>query len=312
MIQATSPHSFRPVLEIEGVQRHFGEPELVLDDVHLRMEPGEVVGLLGKNGAGKTTLIRMVLGMVHPHAGSVKVFGLSPQDDPVAVKQRIGYVSDAQVLPPYLRARDVFEMHAGLFPTWDPKLAQSLKERFEISGTKKIRDMSKGEARRVAVACAIAHRPQLLLLDEPSSGFDPAARREFLEIALEHLNGTGSSILFSSHQLDDVERLASRIAFLHGSRMVLDEPLVELQEAFSLVLGEGGADHVLALRTLKSCVTARVAGDQVHALFRSSGEDALAAATSVSEGARFASRRPRLEDVFIELVESRVQPREIR
>ena len=128
-------------------------------------------------------------------------------------------------------------MHASLFPTWDPELAQRLKERFEISGAKKVRDMSKGEARRVAVACAIAHRPQLLLLDEPSSGFDLAARREFLETALE--------------------RLASRIAFLHGSRMVLDEPSIEFQEEFSLVLGEGGADEVLGLRTLRSCVTAR-------------------------------------------------------
>ncbi|MFT7076061.1 MAG: ABC-2 type transport system ATP-binding protein [Planctomycetota bacterium] len=113
-------------------------------------------------------------------------------------------------------------MHAELFPTWDPKLAQSLKERFEIAGARRIREMSKGEARRVAVACAVAHRPELLLLDEPSSGFDPAARREFLEVALEHLTDTGSTILFSSHQLDDVERLAGRILFLQGSRLVLD------------------------------------------------------------------------------------------
>jgi ABC-2 type transport system ATP-binding protein len=113
-------------------------------------------------------------------------------------------------------------MHAELFPTWDPKLAQSLKERFEIAGARKIREMSKGEARRVAVACAVAHRPELLLLDEPSSGFDPAARREFLEVVLEHLTETGSTILFSSHHLDDVDRLASRILFLQGSRLVLD------------------------------------------------------------------------------------------
>ncbi len=312
MIQTTPTPSVSPVLEFTAVQRHFGEPELVLDDIHLRIEPGEVVGLLGKNGAGKTTLIRMVLGMLHPHRGTVRVFGLSPQDDPVAVKQRIGYVSDAQMLPPYLRARDVFELHARLFPTWDPKLAQSLKERLEIAGAKKIRDMSKGEARRVAVACAIAHRPDLLLLDEPSSGFDPAARREFLEIALEHLADTGSSILFSSHQLDDVERLASRIVFLHGSRLVLDEPLDELHESYTILAANGSAAAITELRSVDTCVSARAVGDQVQALFRATPEDALAGASRSCPALEFAPRRPRLEDVFIELAESPLQPREVR
>lgn len=311
-IQDAPGTSADSIVEFEGVQRHFGEPEFVLDDVSFQIQRGEVVGLLGKNGAGKTTLIRMVLGMLHPHRGHVRVFGVDPRDEPVAVKQRIGYVSDAQVLPPYLRARDVFAMHAELFPTWDPKLAQSLKERFEIAGARKIREMSKGEARRVAVACAVAHRPELLLLDEPSSGFDPAARREFLEVALEHLTETGSTILFSSHQLDDVERLASRILFLQGSRLVLDEALEDLQEGYTLLVARGGPSQVTELRSSSHCVTARVVGEAVHGLFRGSESEARESALLQCPVLELTSRQPRLEDVFIELAESKVQPREVR
>ncbi len=301
-----------PVVEFEGVQRHFGEPELVLDDIGLRIDRGEVVGLLGQNGAGKTTMIRMVLGMLHPHRGEVRVFGSRPQDDPVAVKRRIGYVSDAQVLPSNLSARDVFAMHAELFRTWDPELCTKLKARFEISGAKKIRDMSKGEARRVAVACAIAHRPELLLLDEPSSGFDPAARREFLEVALEHLSETGSTILFSSHQLDDVERLASRVVFLKGSRLALDEPLESLQESLTLLVGTGEPGGVDELRKSAKCITARTAGSELRALFRASESESLHEAAAASPATSLSPRQPRLEDVFIELAESRVQPREMQ
>lgn len=311
MIQKKQSIASIAVVEFKGVQRHFGEPEFVLDDISFRVEPGEVVGLLGKNGAGKTTLIRMVLGMLHPHRGTVEVFGTCPQVDPVAVKRRIGYVSDAQMLPPYLRARDVFELHRELFPTWDPKLAARLKERFEIAGAKKVGKMSKGEARRVAVACAIAHRPELLLLDEPASGFDPAARREFVEVALEHLTDTGSTILFSSHQLDDVERLASRIVFLHGSRLVLDEPLADLQESFTLVSGTGGHERVTELRGAASCITARLIGEEVQALFRGEPADVLCETGITSPTLELLPRRPRLEDVFIELVESPVQPRQV-
>ncbi|MEM8711558.1 MAG: ABC transporter ATP-binding protein [Planctomycetota bacterium] len=166
------------VLELEGITRVYERGVRVLEDVSLGVRAGEVVGLLGANGAGKTTLIRIALGMLRPQAGTVRLFGQDPAEKPVETKRRIGYVSEDQTLPPYLRIRDVLAMHADLFADWDAQMATSLLERFELSPRSKIGKLSKGQARRVAVLCAIAHRPELLLLDEPAGGFDPAARRE--------------------------------------------------------------------------------------------------------------------------------------
>jgi len=164
------------ILELKNIHRSYDKGVPVLHGVDLELQPGEVVGLLGENGAGKTTLIKIALGMLHPHEGSVRVFGMDPRKEPVAVKKRLGYVSENQSLPGYLRIRDIIEMHRALFEQWDSKLERDLCERFEFTGKERLGKVSKGQARRVAVLCAIAHRPELLLLDEPAGGFDPMRR----------------------------------------------------------------------------------------------------------------------------------------
>jgi ABC-2 type transport system ATP-binding protein len=178
------------------------------------MSPGEVVGIIGRNGAGKTTLIRIAMGMLFPNAGSVRVFGLSPTVDPVAVKKRIGYVAEEQVLPTGSSIAALIALHRYLFPAWDDELARELLDWFRLTVRAKIGQLSKGEARQVALLCAVCHRPELLILDEPAGGLDPAARREFLETSIQLLNREGTAILFSSHYMNDVERLAGRVVLL--------------------------------------------------------------------------------------------------
>ena len=203
------------VLELKDISRSYERGAPVLEGLDLSIQPGEVVGLLGENGAGKTTLMRLAIGLLHPGKGSVRLFGKDPWKDGVEVKRRVGYVSEDQALPPYLRVDDALELHRKLFPTWDEELARELMDQFSLETNKRIGKLSKGQARRVAVTCAIAHRPELLLLDEPAGGFDPAARREFLEAALALLADEGCAVLFSSHHLADVERMAGRVVFLH-------------------------------------------------------------------------------------------------
>ena len=128
------------------------------------------------------------------------------------MKQRIGYVSEDQILPPGSTVAELIDFHRYLFPRWDNGLEHELLDRFGLSTTAKIKRLSKGEARQVALLCAICHRPDLLLLDEPGGGLDPAARREFLEASIQLLNREGSAILFSSHHMSDVERLGGRVA----------------------------------------------------------------------------------------------------
>jgi len=202
------------IVEFREVHRGYTRGVDILNGLTLGVEAGQVVGLLGRNGAGKTTLLRLAMGMLAPQSGQVRVFDLDPRRQAVEVKQRIGYVSEEQILPPFLRVGQVIDLHRGLFPTWDPALAGRLIERFDISARAKIKTLSKGQARQVALLCAVAHRPELLLLDEPAGGLDPAARREFLETSIQLLNEEGTTILFSSHHMTDVERLADRIVMI--------------------------------------------------------------------------------------------------
>jgi ABC-2 type transport system ATP-binding protein len=256
------------VLAFENIHRAYERGKDVLHGVSFGLEGGEVVGLLGKNGAGKTTLIRIAMGMLEAQRGSVRVFGLDPRQEPIEVKRRVGYVSEDQILPPFLSVREVVDLHRELFPTWDDGMAGSLAARFDLPPRARIANLSKGQARQVALLCAVSHRPELLLLDEPAGGLDPAARREFLEASIELLNEAGSTILFSSHYMTDVERMARRVVMIHEGRVLVDRGLDDLREnhCVALVPLGGGATRE-ALLALEGCLGVRERSDALHAVF---------------------------------------------
>ena len=156
-----------PVLQFKNVSRSYTKGISVLNDVSLSIAKEEVVGLIGRNGAGKTTLIRIAMGMLYPHGGSVRVFGLSPTEDPIGVKKRVGYVAEDQVLPPGSSIRELIAFHRYLFPQWDGALERQLLDRFSLPIGSRIKHLSKGQAREAALLCAVCHRPELLILDEP-------------------------------------------------------------------------------------------------------------------------------------------------
>jgi ABC-2 type transport system ATP-binding protein len=294
------------IIEFSHVHVAYGRGVDVLDDVSFTVEPGEVVGLLGRNGAGKTTLIRIAMGMLEAQRGSVRLFGLDPREHPVDVKRRIGYVSEDQILPQFLRVEGALEMHRSLFGTWDDDTARDLVARFNLPLGARIGSLSKGQARQVALLCATSHRPELLILDEPAGGLDPAARREFLETSIAHLNQTGATILFSSHHMTDVERMAARVLLLHGHRVLIDNDLDELREAFSIALipyGEHGANGTRdRLIAQAGCLAVRERSDAMHAVFHLDPEHTRDALTRLGiEGAH--CRSAALEEMFIELVE---------
>jgi len=293
-------------LEFEGVRRAYRKGVHVLDGVSFDVEPGQVVGLLGKNGAGKTTLIRMAMGMLEPQAGTVRVLGLDPRRNAVEVKRRVGYVAEDQILPAFLSVGNVIELHRQLFPSWNADMARDLMQRFELPAGAKIKTLSKGQARRVALLCAVAHQPELLLLDEPASGLDPAARREFLETSIQLLNEAGSSILFSSHYMTDVERLADRIVMIHDGGVLIDNELHELQEGFSLAMvpRTNGMDRERILR-LPHCVGVRERPAAFHAILRVAPVEAR---IEVERGLGVPDARCQavaLEDMFVELAGGR-------
>lgn len=294
------------VLELENIHRAYEKGRMVLHGVSLSVAAGEVVGLVGRNGAGKTTLLRIAMGLIHPHQGTVRVFGMDPWKQAVEIKRRVGYVSEDHILPAHLRVCEVIAMHRELFPTWDEEMASQLVERFRLNGREPIATLSKGQARQVAVLCAIAHRPELLLLDEPAGGLDPAARREFLEVAIGLLNREGTAIVFSSHNMLDVERIARRVILIHDGCLILDNDIDTLRQAYSLaVVTPRNGIGVPELRALKPCIGARPRGPALHALFAlepDQARDLLADRLGVTDAS---CTRVSLEDLFIEIVEGR-------
>ena len=292
------------LLGLRDVVRGFGGGTPVLNGVTLSVQREEIVGLLGRNGAGKTTLLHLAMGMLHPHAGSVRVFGLSPREHPVAVKKRIGYVAEDQVLPPAAAIGDLFALHRKLFPSWDAALERQLTDRFGLRDLRRtMRTLSKGEARQVALVCAVCHRPGLLILDEPAGGLDPAARREFLETSIQLLNREGTSIIFSSHHMGDVERLGGRVVLLDGGTIRLDAELDALREqhCVAMIPRAPGLDQA-AIARLPQCLRVRTVGNAFHAVFHGQPElmqwqlrDTLGVADARCE-------RVPLEELFVELV----------
>lgn len=223
-----SPSSAEAVIAIANLSRRFGA-QTVLDDVSLYAPRGSVFGLVGENGAGKTTLIKHILGLLRAEAGSVRVFGIDSVADPVAVLGRIGYLSEQPDLPGWMRVDEFMRYTQAFYPTWDAGYAEKLREQFGLKATAQIKTLSKGQCAKAGLLAAQAHRPDLLLLDEPSSGLDPIVRRDILEAVIRTVADEGRTVFFSSHLLEEIERVSDHIAMLHQGKLVFGGPLDEIK-----------------------------------------------------------------------------------
>jgi ABC-2 type transport system ATP-binding protein len=218
------------IVDLQNLTRAFG-PKKALDDVSLKLEKGTVLGLVGENGSGKTTLIKHVLGLLKPDSGSVRVFGLDPVLEPVPVLAQIGYLSEEDILPGWMRIRELQRYMQGFYTTWDQEYADQLVREFNLDATARLASLSKGQRARAGLMAALAYKPELLLLDEPSSGLDPIVRRDILGAIVRTIAEEGRTVLFSSHLLGEVDRVADRVAMIKNGRIVFCENLDELKEA---------------------------------------------------------------------------------
>jgi ABC-2 type transport system ATP-binding protein len=217
MPQNLSPE-IDPVIVIERLTRKFSDAT-ALDNLSLTIPRGVVFGLVGANGAGKTTLIKHILGLLKAQTGLVRVFGLDPVKEPVNVLARIGYLSEVSDLPGWMRVDELIRYMRAFYTTWNDAYAEDLRNQFELSLSVKVKNLSKGQRARVGLLVALAYRPELLLLDEPSSGLDPIVRRDILGAIVRTIADEGRTVLFSSHLLDEVERISDRIAMLKSGRI---------------------------------------------------------------------------------------------
>ncbi len=224
-----SPSSAEAVISVTGLSRHYGT-RAALENVSLFVPRGGVFGLVGENGAGKTTLIKHLLGLLRAETGAVRVFGRDPIAEDVEVLSRVGYLSEERDFPAWMRVDEVMRYTEGFHARWDRGYAEQLRQQFGLSGSARVRTLSQGQQAKLGLLLALAYRPELLILDEPSSGLDPLVRRDILEAIIRSVAEEGRTVFFSSHLLDEVERVSDYLTMLHRGQVVFSGPLEQVRQ----------------------------------------------------------------------------------
>lgn len=288
-----------PVIDVKNLSRKFGVKQ-ALSDVTIAIPRGGVFGLIGANGAGKTTLIKHLLGSHFAQSGSVSVFGVDPVCEPVQVLSEIGYVSEDRDLPSWMRVQEIIDFTKTFYKKWDSNYAKELVDLFELQPKQRISTLSRGQTARICLLLALAHRPKLLILDEPSSGLDTLIRRDILTAIIRTTAEEGRTVLFSSHLLDEVERLADRVAILHQGRILLQNSLDSLLESFRRVTLRFTDSHQAAPE-LEGCLNGRGKEHDWSYVHRGSPDDLLQVASHAK--AQILEEHPlSLDDIYVACV----------
>jgi len=212
-----------PAIALTGLVRRYGRHDAV-NGLDLTVRPGRCYGLFGRNGAGKTTTIKCLLNLLRPDAGSVRVFGLDPERDEVAVKSRLAYVPDQVAFHPWMTVRETLDYLASFRAHWNRKAEAELLGQFRLDASKKAGALSKGQRTQLALVAAIAAEPELLVLDEPTSGLDPIVRREFIQTvigAYQEADPARRTVFVSTHLITEFEGLIDEFTIMDAGRAVL-------------------------------------------------------------------------------------------
>jgi ABC-2 type transport system ATP-binding protein len=221
-------------LELNALTKRFDIVQ-VLKGISVRVEPGEVIGLLGLNGAGKTTLLETALGFSLPESGSARIFGQDSTAMDGATKARIGFVPQRDELLDGMKGAAYLELIAEFYPSWNRDLVARLAREWAVPLDTKISKLSVGQRQKLSIISALGHEPDLIILDEPVASLDPVARRGFLKELVDIASLQTRSIIFSTHIVTDLERVASRVWLMQDGVMTIDAPMDELKENFARV-----------------------------------------------------------------------------
>jgi ABC-type multidrug transport system ATPase subunit len=215
-------------IEARQLTRTFGSVRAV-DSATFDVAPGTVFGLLGPNGAGKSTLLKLLVGHLRPTSGTASVL-----DQPLAARDcslwlRVGYVAQSRYLPEWMTGAECLSFSRSFHPQWDEARVARLTGRLDVPLQTKVRDLSRGHYVRLQIALAMAYGPELLFLDEPTSGLDPAGRHELLTLLIEEIGQRASTVVFSSHLVEDIERMADTVAIMDAGKILACGPVDEVK-----------------------------------------------------------------------------------
>jgi ABC-2 type transport system ATP-binding protein len=307
-----------PPIEVRGLVKRYGEITAV-DDVDLTVNPGDVFGYLGPNGAGKTTSLRMMLGLIRPTTGSVRLFGRDPQISVTALEGVAGFV-EAPSFYPYLSGLDNLKLCAALDGAGTTATIDEVLEIVELRdrAKDKVKGYSHGMRQRLGIASALLRKPRLLLLDEPATGLDPAGMRD-MRVLIRDLGQRGITVLLSSHQMMEVEELCNRVAIIRSGRVAYEGSLAELRDRAGLSYRLRTTDDATARDVCRAQpgVEEVVETSEPGLTFKAADEDAVAAlsvalAESGAPVLELTPRQATLEDLFFQLTEDDGQEPSLR
>jgi ABC-2 type transport system ATP-binding protein len=287
-------------INITGLSHSFGKHQ-VLKDLNLKIPAGSIYGFLGRNGAGKTTCIRILAGLLGRQSGEVSVLGHDPLLWEAPLRENIGYVGEAGMLPGLMSVKSLIEWTRPLYPRWSGEIEEHLIAVFRINVKKKIGKLSLGQKMQVAFLLAVAPRPKLLLLDEPAANLDTVARRFFLEEIAALAREENTTVFFSSHVLSDVERVADHIGILVNGSLLVNEPLDELKESIRQVRFFWDQESSPPIDIPSAYRTCRESGETIITMRLS--DEAQMRVLAEQVGCSWESRGLNLEDLFVELTE---------
>jgi ABC-2 type transport system ATP-binding protein len=287
-----------PVIETEALSKRYGRHRGI-EDVTFAVQPGEVFGFLGPNGAGKTTTIRPLLDLIHPSAGSARLFGLDSRRESVAIRARLGNLPGDFGFGRETPGRQALHLLARLRGVGDVGRADELASRFRADLDRPLGQLSRGNRQKVGLILATFHRPELLILDEPTSGLDPLMQEEFLALVAEERD-RGAAVFLSSHELDEVQRVCDRVGIVRGGRLIAVERMADLlgkaRRRFTAELGDPAG--VERLRELPGVSDLEVAGSRVT--FTAAGDlDAVVRELAPHHVRDLEATHPSLEEVFL-------------
>lgn len=286
-------------IETLDLTKRYGR-NLAVDHLTMQVPVGSVFAFLGKNGAGKTTTIRMLLDLLDRSSGESKILGMDTVKHALDIKRRIGYVAEGQKMYDWMKVDEIIWFCKGFYPKWDDSFAEELKRKLELPGDRKVGAMSRGMQAKLGLLLAMAYRPELLILDEPTAGLDVLVRRDFLEGVIELIQEEGRTVFFSSHIVHEVERVADWVGIIDEGKLVLCAPMEELKAGVKrLVLGFDTAPA--SISGIPGVIRTEQAGRQTAVTVNGFSEETLAAAKALGP-VDLRVEELSLEDIFVALV----------
>lgn len=221
-------------IETVNLGRKFGSFEAVRG-VDMKVLRGTVFGLLGVNGAGKSTIIKMLVGHLRPSYGEIRLLGRAPEEDPVGIRRRVAYVSENRYLYEWMTVGESLKFTRAFHENWDDRKAADLLKRFSLPPEKKVKQLSRGNRARLCLLLALSYNPELIILDEPTSGLDPIVRRDFIENIISEISDEGKTVLFSSHIVEEIERVADNVGIINDGEILLTSSIDEIKSSYKRI-----------------------------------------------------------------------------